>query len=51
MAPPTDPNMLFDTRRDLDDFHVLDELTTIVRPGRCPPGTFTSGRITAIAGA
>ena len=24
VAPPTDPNLLFDTRRDLDDFGVLD---------------------------
>ena len=24
IAPPTDPNLLFDTRRDLDDFDVLD---------------------------
>ena len=24
VAPPTDPNLLFDTRRDLDVFHVLD---------------------------
>ncbi len=49
VAPPSDPNVLFDTRRRLDDFDVLrpDEILATVRLILAPPAGQEHGRVYA----